>query len=107
MRTRMRTALRALGAAGVVGLLGLSGCVTVHDYPVTTKGWGGTGIDLLKAEEACKASAEAMGRTDLNWVEEVRFSGPSTARIRFDRLGWFHTDAICYYDINTGAASVR
>lgn len=93
----MRTAL----LLGVVGLAGLAGCVTV------APGVGGSGIDLVSAEGACKEAASAMGADDLNWVEEVRFTSATTARIRFDRLGWMRPDAFCYYDVTSGAASVR
>jgi hypothetical protein len=99
----MKTALRTLA---MIGLVGLAGCVTVRRAPETL-GVGGSGMDVGSAEEACRQSARERGWRDLNWLEEVRYTGPTTARLRFDRLGWFTADATCFYDFSTGAASVR
>jgi hypothetical protein len=96
--------MKTLRALGVAGLIGLTGCVLVRT--TAPLGTGGAGINLVDAERTCKNSARARGWRDLDRVEAVEVTGPTTVRLRISRTGWLHADAYCDYDVVTGAASV-
>jgi hypothetical protein len=102
----MKTALRVLGVAGLMWLTGMTGCVLVGTA-ATYPGYGGAGVDLAAAEQACRRTAHAIGLRGLGEVEAVRITERGVARLRFDRYGLFNDDVVCSYNFATGVTRFR
>jgi len=103
----MKTLLRGMA----VGALLLTSACFYPGYRVRAvyrePGYGGSGVDLSMAEDACRRRAYAEG---WRWVREERMSvtGPYTARIRFLADGIpFRSHVTCFYDARTNFADVR
>jgi len=99
----MKTLIRGLGAGA---LLLLSAC-----YPLTyerpTYGYGGAGVDLAVAEDACKRTAAREGWRWLQ-TESAEVASQYEARIRFQARGIpFRTHLTCFYDVRTNVVMLR
>lgn len=102
----MKTLLRGLG---VGALLLASACFypTYQARPVYRPGYGGSGVDLSVAGDACRRAAYAEGWRFVR-EERVRVTGPYTARIRYVGDGVpFRSHLTCFYDARTNFADVR